>query len=130
LGGLNYWRVKAIGDNWPWSEIQTFDGAVLPAEKTGTEGTDLQPGSTVLHDNRPNPFNPTTEIGFSLPHASHVNLEIFNIMGQKVSTLVDRLMEAGDHTVSFDGSKVASGIYLYRLTAGDCVESKKMLLIK
>ena len=83
-----------------------------------------------LLQNYPNPFNPTTEICFSLPHACHAKLEIFNITGQRIQGLVNRQMEAGYHTVSFDGSKVASGVYLYRLEAGDFVESKKMILIK
>jgi flagellar hook assembly protein FlgD len=59
-----------------------------------------------------------------------VSLEIYNIKGQRVSTLVNRQLVAGYHSISFDGSRMASGVYMYRLTAGDFVESKKMLLIK
>ncbi|UCG61206.1 MAG: VCBS repeat-containing protein [Candidatus Zixiibacteriota bacterium] len=83
-----------------------------------------------LSQNYPNPFNPSTDISFGLPHASQVKLEVFNIMGQRITTLVNRQMEAGHHTVSFDGTKMASGIYLYRIQAGDFVESRKMILIK
>jgi hypothetical protein len=83
-----------------------------------------------LGQNHPNPFNPNTEIEFTLPHACHARLEIFNIVGQKVTTLVNRQMEAGYHTVSFDCGRCASGVYMYRLQAGDFVESKKMLLVK
>jgi PKD repeat protein len=85
---------------------------------------------TMLHQNRPNPFNPTTEIAFSLPEASQVTLEVYNIMGQKVVTLINGYVEAGEHTVIWDGSNVTSGMYLYRLKAGAVDETRKMLLLK
>jgi hypothetical protein len=83
-----------------------------------------------LTGNSPNPFNPVTEISFDLPAASDVELEIYNIMGQKVTTLIDRYLEAGRHTVTWDAASVASGVYLYRLRVGDFVETKKMVLLK
>lgn len=88
-----------------------------------------------LSQNYPNPFNPNTNIMISIPRAEHVTLEIYNINGQKVRTLVDRVMDVGNHTVvwdsrSDDGTKVASGIYMYRITAGDFTDSKKMMLLK
>jgi len=88
------------------------------------------PAEFRLDQNYPNPFNPKTDIRFSLPQPANVRLEIFNIIGQKVATLVDRHMSAGSHSVTWDGSSVASGIYLYRLQAGDVVVSKKMMLVK
>jgi len=93
-------------------------------------GDESLPTEFSLGQNYPNPFNPITDISFSLPVASHVKLEIFNVMGQKVATVVDRHLEAGNHSVTWDGSQGASGVYLYRLTAGDFVESKKMVLLK
>jgi len=84
----------------------------------------------VLIGNFPNPFNPTTEISFSLPAASHVKLEVYNVMGQKVATLVDGQLEAGEHIVPWDGSDAASGVYLYRLQADNFVDAKKMILLK
>jgi hypothetical protein len=84
----------------------------------------------LLLSNYPNPFNPTTEISFILPQAAQVKLEIYNIMGQKVTTLLDQKLEAGEHIVLWDGSNEASGVYLYRLQAGDFAQSKKMLLLK
>ncbi|MEW5795172.1 MAG: T9SS type A sorting domain-containing protein [Candidatus Zixiibacteriota bacterium] len=83
-----------------------------------------------LSQNYPNPFNPITEIDFALPRASNVKLEIFNIMGQRVASLIDKHLEAGTHTVIWDGSHVASGVYFYRIEASDFVETKKMLLLK
>lgn len=83
-----------------------------------------------LSQNYPNPFNPETDIRFGLPSVSEVRLDIFNVLGQKVATLVDKKMSAGYHTLTWDAGAHASGIYLYRLHAGDFVESKKMVLIK
>jgi len=78
----------------------------------------------------PNPFNPATEISFALPEASHLKLDIYNVMGRKVSTLVNEHRDAGHHTVRWDGSVAASGVYFYRIEAGSFVESKKMILLK
>jgi hypothetical protein len=89
-----------------------------------------QPYSFSLLQNYPNPFNPTTEISFSLPNASDVKLEVYNVMGQKVTTLLNRHLEAGHHSVVWDGSDAASGVYLYHLQAGDIVDTKKMVLLK
>ena len=85
--------------------------------------------------NYPNPFNPTTTITFNLPHPAQVRLHVYNIMGQKVITLIDRAMEAGIQTVTWDGvnsygRSVSSGVYLYRLEAGTFHETRKMLLLK
>ena len=83
-----------------------------------------------LGQNYPNPFNPTTEINFALPTACDVTLEIYNITGQRVTTLVDSYLEAGQHSVLWDASSNASGVYFYRLTAGEFTETKKMMLLK
>ncbi|MCK4626413.1 MAG: FG-GAP repeat protein [Phycisphaerae bacterium] len=80
--------------------------------------------------NYPNPFNPATEIAFTLPRAAEVKLEVFNVMGQKVTTLIDKQMNAGEHTCVWDGSDVASGVYFYRLETPDFVDTKKMVLMK
>lgn len=83
-----------------------------------------------LYQNYPNPFNPITRIRFGLPKISDVKVEIYNIMGQLVSTLINARIEAGYHIVDFDGSQLVSGIYLYRIQAGNYVEVKKMVLMK
>ena len=88
------------------------------------------PDVFALNQNYPNPFNPSTEISFGLPVASHVDLTIYNVLGQKVETLVDREMEAGSHTVTWNADKVSSGVYFYRITAKDFTETKKMLMLK
>jgi hypothetical protein len=88
-----------------------------------------------LSQNCPNPFNPTTEIAYALPEAAEISLEIFNVLGQRVRTLINGHQSAGWHRVSWDScdeenQALPSGVYFYRLTAGDFSESKKMLLLK
>jgi hypothetical protein len=88
------------------------------------------PGDFALYQNHPNPFNPITEIGFYLPTASRARLEIYNIMGQKVATLVDSELSMGEHSFSFDGGSVASGVYFYRLETATGSQTRKMVLMK
>jgi len=102
---------------------------VIPTIGMVSKGSGL-PTQFELNQNYPNPFNPSTAIAFSLPEASDVMLEVFNVLGRKVTTLARERFEAGDHTVQWDASAVSSGMYLYRLTAGDFTETKKMLLLK
>lgn len=96
---------------------------------------DLLPGQFELSQNYPNPFNPTTTISYNLPIKAKVKLEIFNILGQKVTTLVDAEQTAGTHKIEWDGSnqsgeKVTTGVYLYRLSTEKYEQTKKMLLLK
>ena len=88
------------------------------------------PNSPLLFQNYPNPFNPATTIRYGLPARSHVTLSVFNTLGQRVSTLVDDVEDAGYHDVRFDGMGLASGVYFYRLQAKDFVATKKLLLTK
>jgi poly(3-hydroxybutyrate) depolymerase len=97
--------------------------------------SDVQPEAFALYDNYPNPFNPSTLIRFSLPKASQVDLQIFNVLGQSVRTLVSENLAAGEHTAVWDGKNDAglalpSGTYFYRIKAGDFKAVKKMLLLK
>ncbi len=88
-----------------------------------------------LSQNYPNPFNPETEISYALPNACHVELLVYNLLGQKVRTLLDEHQAAGHKTIHWDGtdekgSKVASGIYFYRIQAGEFTNARKMILMK
>jgi len=93
------------------------------------------PTEFTLSQNVPNPFNPSTQVSFALPTAAKVNLSIYNVLGQHVKTLVDTDMRAGYQTVTWDGTDntghtVASGVYFYKLNAGDFTATKKMLMLK
>ncbi len=88
------------------------------------------PASIELSQNFPNPFNPSTSISFGIPHTQNVRLEVFNIHGQKVVSLLDGKMNAGEHTVSFKPGNISSGIYFYTLEAGDFKQTMKMLFVK
>ncbi|MBD3170467.1 MAG: T9SS type A sorting domain-containing protein [candidate division Zixibacteria bacterium] len=88
------------------------------------------PTKVALHENYPNPFNAQTVISFDIPNDANVNLEVYNLMGQKVATLADGLMEAGTHNVSWDASQYSSGVYFYKLSTGEEVFTKRMTLLK
>ncbi|MFZ1519742.1 MAG: T9SS type A sorting domain-containing protein, partial [Ignavibacteriaceae bacterium] len=88
------------------------------------------PYSFKLFQNYPNPFNPSTIINYSIVDQELVNLDVYDILGQKVAQLVNEVQEAGNHSVVFDASKLTSGIYLYRLQSGSYSSTKKMLLTK
>lgn len=88
------------------------------------------PGKFSLSQNYPNPFNPTTTISFNLPSASRVDLSIYNVLGQKVVTLVDGRLDAGPNDVEWDASNHSSGVYFYRITTDTNVETQKMVLLK
>jgi hypothetical protein len=106
-----------------------FTDLVDPLGVTGVAGKPL-PTVYSLSQNYPNPFNPSTVIEFALPKDAHVRLEVYNIIGQKVMTLVDEVRPAGYHSVKLDGTNLASGMYLYRLTTGQQTFMKKLLLMK
>ena len=97
---------------------------------------DVRGGRVItFSQNYPNPFNPTTNLSFTLPKESHVTLEIYNLLGQKVRTLADKIYSAGSHTLIWDGrddsgESLSSGVYFSRFTAGDFTDRKKLILIK
>ena len=88
------------------------------------------PASFALAQNYPNPFNPSTTIRYALARRTDVKLTVFNTLGQLVVILVNGEVEAGYHEVQFDGAALASGVYFYRLQAGDFVETKRLMVLK
>jgi hypothetical protein len=105
-----------------------FDGTSELSDVVNVEITN--PTQYNLSQNYPNPFNPSTTIKFTLLEASNVTLKIFNTLGEEVSVLVNRVMEAGTHEVNFEASQLHSGMYFYRLEAGTFTQVKKMTLLK
>jgi len=83
-----------------------------------------------LKQNYPNPFNPSTTIKYELPKSSLVTLTVYDLLGREVSVLVNERRDAGVHEVKFEGSSLASGVYFYRLQAGDFVQSRKLMILK
>jgi hypothetical protein len=83
-----------------------------------------------LLQNYPNPFNPSTSINFSLPQTEFTELKVYNILGKEISTLVSNKLNQGNHTYTFDGKNLASGVYYYEIVAGDYRDVKKMILLK
>ena len=88
------------------------------------------PTQPVLHQNYPNPFNPTTTINYKLPKTADVKLEVYNLKGRLVATLVDGRKNAGAHHVTFTNTSLPSGAYVYKLTSGDLSQTRKMLLLR
>jgi hypothetical protein len=114
--------------------VDTIVVNVNNAQDVDDSGNAL-PGEFVLEQNYPNPFNPSTTISFTLPQRSPVRIDLYNIVGQKVTTISDKVLPAGSHQVYWDGTdqngqEIATGIYFYRLEARDFVETKKMVLLK
>ncbi len=124
-----YWRVSSsvnsISSSWtePWKFKVDFT--------TGISNTkNVLPDEFQLSQNFPNPFNPATTINFSLPSTQLVKLQVYNILGQLVKTLVNKEMQPGYFKVDFNAANLSSGIYLYKMQAGNYSQVKKMLLIK
>jgi hypothetical protein len=92
--------------------------------------TGTVPDKFSIAQNYPNPFNPTTAIQYDLPRSSNVTLEVFDILGRKVERLVDANQQAGRYRVTWNAKDVLSGIYFYKIQAGEFSETKKMLLLK
>ncbi len=108
------------------------DGVVTAVDE---DSRPVIPETYALSVNYPNPFNPATNIEYSIPSRSHVTIEVFNILGQEVRTLVDETRPAGEHRITWDGTdrngtQVATGVYLYRIEADSYIETRKMLFLK
>lgn len=112
-------------NNTAWT-VLTLAGPTTGAE-TGEQGT---PQAFALDQNFPNPFNPTTRISYSVPATTEVSLIVYDILGREVAVLARGMLHAGTHTAQFDAAGLASGVYVYRLIAGERVSSRKMILMK
>lgn len=108
--------------------IWAADEKAETADSTETRTAFVE--SFELAQNYPNPFNPTTTIRFTIAEKSNVKIKVFNLLGNSVQILVDAEYEPGRYNISFDGSDLPAGIYLYNMTAGDLSEMKRMTLLK
>jgi len=117
--GKYLYRIKQIDNNgnYEYHELNSVIEILLPTKFS-------------LSQNYPNPFNPVTKIDFSLPDDSKINLKIYDITGKEISTLINDFRQAGYYTVSFDASKLSSGIYFYRIEANGLRDIKKMVVVK
>ncbi len=134
--GLNYtpWLDSFSGISYPIQSHplvqETFYKANLSTSSVNNEIADSKTESFELNQNYPNPFNPSTNISFDLPQSELVQLKVYNMLGQEVASLVDGRLNSGNHMVNFDASQLSSGVYIYRLVAGNHSITKKMMLIK
>ncbi len=127
-----YFNVKvdfSIGGWVYWTDTMRVSVPGFP-DSDVVDNREGLPVAFALHQNYPNPFNPVTTIRYAVPNRSKVTLTILNTLGQEVLQLADGEKEAGYHEVQLDGRNLESGIYFYRLEAGDFVQMKKFVLIK
>lgn len=107
-----------------------LDYLAVPSTITGVDDIDQIPLNYSLEQNYPNPFNPVTNIRFSLPSTQKVVLKIFDVLGREVKTLIDEERSAGNYNITFNASKISSGVYFYRLEAGNFMKVNKMIFLK
>ena len=118
LSGKSFYRLKQIDFNGTYKIYNAVEVSFVPVFTYS------------LQQNYPNPFNPATSIKFSIAKTEHVILKVYDILGNEVATLVNDIREPGDYSLSFNGNKLSSGIYIYKLTAGTFSAVKKMILTK
>ena len=142
--GAENWEVQIDGLSAPLNALHFKDGYGWAVGENGLvlryrDPTFIEddknllgiiPDKFELKQNYPNPFNPETVISWQLAVGSHVELSVYDLLGKKVATLVSKRMAAGNHTYTFDGKNLASGIYYYQLLAGNFREVKKMILLR
>ena len=123
-----HWRIRGENSRGAggWSDSRSFTTPVF----TSIDNESSLPTETSLRANYPNPFNPSTVIAYQLALSGNVKLSVFDVLGREVAVLVNGVMPAGSHTVTFDASNLTSGMYLYRLDSGGMVFTRKMMLVK
>lgn len=130
---------STIVKNYPGTAVAGFAQNQLQSlEGQANESADspgLAASQGIIMANYPNPFNPSTTIRYQLPNAGHVTLKVYDMLGREVATLVDGVKEVGSYSATFDGEKLASGVYIMRLVARsadgkDFVQTNKMMLMK
>lgn len=128
-------NIQSLQTTWNWEDLIDISIAIVNTNRTGMTNytldiTSALPETDLIAQNYPNPFNPTTKIEYAITETKNVKIEVFDSIGRKVATLVDEQKPAGFYFVDFDGSGLASGVYLYRIVTDNTVSSKKMVLVK
>ncbi len=125
-------KVLVTVQNWVDADDSLRGVWTYPKSEVMVTSSELEekPVNFSLNQNYPNPFNPTTSISFELLEAGLAQLEVYNLLGQKVATLVDGFKSSGSHTVNFDAANLSSGVYIYRLQVGESIQVRRMMLIK
>ncbi|MFH1194259.1 MAG: metallophosphoesterase [bacterium] len=125
-GKPHYYRVKYRDHNLKWSD---WSNSTSFNVATGIQDNNI-PTVYALYQNFPNPFNPTTKINYQLPETSFVILKLYDVLGNEIETLVSEEQAAGFYQVYFDGKELSSGVYFYKIQAGNFIAVKKLVLIK
>ena len=130
-----YYAVEAIDENENASALSAEISILVRIGVVGIEDENLLPDTYGISANYPNPFNPTTEINYQVPENAKVNIVIFNLLGERIATLVDRDLQAGYYTTKWNGradsgKPLASGLYFYKMVAGDFSKTQKMMFLK
>lgn len=126
LGAIVVWQDYRSGNNFDIYETGFNISGFVALENIGT----MAPDKFSLSQNYPNPFNPATKIKFALPNGSFTKLVVYDALGKEVETMLNQQLAAGSYEIILDGMNYTSGVYYYKLTAGDFVETKKMVLVK
>jgi hypothetical protein len=130
LGNNNIHELALAPDGHAF--VQTGNGDAYRSVESTTSVKDIGSGipmSFFLRQNNPNPFNPSTSISFSIPKGTHVRLQVFNVLGQFIQTLFDEDKQPGTYSVTWDARTRPSGLYFYRMTAGEFAQTKKALFL-
>jgi hypothetical protein len=111
---------------------QNLRGIILPKAGQGNSESEMSklPTQYVLYPAFPNPFNPSTKIKFDLPEPEIVKIQVYNLVGQNIETLINKPLPAGQHEVEFNGQNLSSGVYLYWIRAGEFQDVNKMILLR
>jgi len=142
-GGYGNNHIQNLDDSQPTSVLASQFGSIdpifysawnydcgCPASPNAVNEPKNKPAAFALHQNYPNPFNPSTKIDYNIPADAVVMLKVYNILGQEIATVVNEKQFAGSHSAIFDASRLTSGVYFYKISAGTYTSTKKMLLIK
>ena len=122
--------IDTYGNNITLTDCAGYNNFYYSSFVTGAEANIVKDRTYTLFQNYPNPFNPTTTINYSIPRTSLVTIKVYDVLGREIETLVNDEKHIGNYKVEFNASKLASGIYFYKMQAGDFSETKKLILLK